>query len=321
MALQDIKQLSIRDYLAKMGIKPQSERGNRGMFLSPFRQESNASFSVNYDENVWYDHGIGKGGSIIDLVMMIENCDFKTAVGKLETNSEISVIPYAPKSTAKQNSSIQVTGVSPIQSRALIEYLAGRGIPLSIAQQECREIRYRIGDNEREFYAIGFLNDAGGWELRNRHYKYATTPKTITTIKRPHYRGLVFEGFMDYLSYIRMQRGDRIPDNIIVLNSTANAPKALDFIRSLDTVHAFLDHDKAGRKALSELKKGHPNVIDQSYFYDGANDLNEHLQKIKNEPDFLELERSHKSAVCNKIPAKEKRTVSQSPPKRGKGIG
>ncbi len=68
MSLEHIKRISIREYLGARGIKPQSERAGRAMYLSPFRQERTASFSVNYDENVWYDHGIGEGGSIIDLV-------------------------------------------------------------------------------------------------------------------------------------------------------------------------------------------------------------------------------------------------------------
>lgn len=46
MTLQDIKRISIRAYLGAIGIKPQWERGNRAMYLSPFRHEENASFSV-----------------------------------------------------------------------------------------------------------------------------------------------------------------------------------------------------------------------------------------------------------------------------------
>ena len=86
MSLEHIKRISIREYLGARGIKPQSERAGRAMYLSPFRQERTASFSVNYDENVLYDHGIGEGGSIIDLVAWMENCSIGEAIRRLEND-------------------------------------------------------------------------------------------------------------------------------------------------------------------------------------------------------------------------------------------
>jgi hypothetical protein len=59
MALEHIKSISIRDYLGAMDIKPQRERAGSAMYLSPLREETTASLSVNHDENVWYDHGLG----------------------------------------------------------------------------------------------------------------------------------------------------------------------------------------------------------------------------------------------------------------------
>ena len=33
----------------------------------------------------------------------------------------------------------------------------------------CREVRYEV--NGRAFFAVGFRNDAGGWELRSERFK------------------------------------------------------------------------------------------------------------------------------------------------------
>ena len=43
------------------------------------------------------------------------------------------------------------------------------------------EISYKISD--KTFFALGFANDAGGWELRNPYFKGCMAPKPISTIK------------------------------------------------------------------------------------------------------------------------------------------
>ncbi|KAA6304082.1 DNA primase, partial [termite gut metagenome] len=84
MALQDIKQISIREYFGGLGIMPQRENKQQGMYCSPLRTENHPSFKVDYHLNLWRDFGSGEGGSIIDLVMKMENISFHEAASKLE---------------------------------------------------------------------------------------------------------------------------------------------------------------------------------------------------------------------------------------------
>lgn len=84
MTLSDIKQLSIRDFLAACGVTPKSERQSFGMYLSPFREEATPSFKVDYAQNLWYDFGIGEGGSIIDLVARLKRCSVAEAIDRLK---------------------------------------------------------------------------------------------------------------------------------------------------------------------------------------------------------------------------------------------
>ncbi|KAA6321516.1 DNA primase, partial [termite gut metagenome] len=84
MELQDIKQISIREYLGGLGIMPQRENGQGGMYCSPLRKEHHPSFKVDYYLNLWRDFGSGEGGSIIDLVMKMEGYSFREAASKLE---------------------------------------------------------------------------------------------------------------------------------------------------------------------------------------------------------------------------------------------
>ena len=39
-------------------------------------------------------------------------------------------------------------------------------------------------ERSRRFFAIGFRNDAGGWELRSPQFKGSSAPKSITTFDR-----------------------------------------------------------------------------------------------------------------------------------------
>ena len=48
MALSEIKQISIREFLKNMGIHHQKDYGYYGMYFCPFRKDQNASFKVDY---------------------------------------------------------------------------------------------------------------------------------------------------------------------------------------------------------------------------------------------------------------------------------
>lgn len=82
--IQYIKLIPIRDFLAKRGITPKQENTRYGFYLSPLREEQDASFKVDYLQNLWYDFGAGRGGSIIDLVMEVERCNFQQAIERLQ---------------------------------------------------------------------------------------------------------------------------------------------------------------------------------------------------------------------------------------------
>lgn len=257
------------------------------MYLSPLRDENTISFSVNYDENVWYDHGIGEGGSIIDLVTRMDNCSVGEAIRRLEDNGQSIIAQAAPitsshidreRQLSPDKSRIEIVSAGKLEHPALIGYLRDRGIDPAIARRYCSEVRYQCG-NGREYFAIGFRNDAGGWELRNPNFKGSSTPKNITSIRNGSDTVMVFEGFMDFLSYLSLKNNPSPTIDTTVLNSVANLKKAIPFLESHRTVHAFLDNDDAGQKALAGLRASLPasEVVDQSTFYRQHKDLNEYL--------------------------------------------
>src|SRR5665213_1552893 len=61
------RQIDLVDYLASLGHHAVKTRGTDHWYFSPFRDERTPSFKVNRSMNVFYDHGTGEGGNIIDF--------------------------------------------------------------------------------------------------------------------------------------------------------------------------------------------------------------------------------------------------------------
>lgn len=273
-----INQFPIWEYLAGMGIRPAKDRGYYGMYHSPFREDRNASMKVDYNKNVWIDYGDGDGGTLIDLVMRIEKCDAGQAMRLLE--QRISGAPSFPfhgnnVPVQERESAITIEKVQPLTDPALITYLKERGIDTAIAKEHCPEVHYSVAG--KPYFAVGFRNDAGGYELRNKYFKGCTS-KAPTTKDNGHPNCLVFEGFLDWLSFMTLKGNPHPEQNIVVLNSVTNLAKAKPFIASHDQVYAYLDNDEAGRKATAELKAICKSLSDQSVHYARHNDLNDYVK-------------------------------------------
>ena len=175
---------------------------------------------------------------------------------------------------------------------ALFRYLQGRGIDNGLlAKRECRELRFT--HNGKPYFAIGFPNVAGGYEVRNSFFKGCIAPKDITHIRQQgeqREKCLVFERFMDYLSFLtlRVKNCPAMPNldrqDYIILNSTANVPKAIDALGLYERIHCLLDNDAAGFRATQAIAAEYTwRVRDFSHNYRGYSDLNDYLCGRKQE--------------------------------------
>ena len=211
--------------------------------------------------------------------MRLEGCGMAEAIRRLRKGSADEA-PHQPLPTASphEDSPLRILSVGEIRHPALIGYLRERGIAPAVAGALCREVHYAVG--ERRFFAIGFRNDAGGWELRSPQFKGSSAPKSITTFDRHGDTALLFEGFFDLLSYLTLQHKPEPIVDTAVLNSVVNLPRALPFLARHATIHAFLDNDEAGRLTLERLRSALPGatVIDRAESYRAHKDLNESLR-------------------------------------------
>ena len=84
--LSRIKRYPIVEYLERKGIKPVRKTPTYAMYRSPLREETHPSFKVDTEKNLWVDYAEGRGGSIIDLYMRLEDCTRSEAICRLGQN-------------------------------------------------------------------------------------------------------------------------------------------------------------------------------------------------------------------------------------------
>ena len=286
MTIQEAKQIRIADYLQSLGYTPVKQQGNSLWYKSPLREEAEASFKVNTELNQWYDFGIGKGGNIIALAQGLYFSDHVPyLLCKIaEQAPHIRPISFSFRQQASEPSFQQLEVVE-LKHPALLRYLQERGIDTALAKSECKELHFV--HNGKPYFAIGFPNVAGGYEVRNQFFKGCIAPKDISHIRQkgePREKCLVFEGMTDYLSFLtlRIRNCPTMPNldglDYVILNSTANVPKAIDVLHGYGRIHCLLDNDEAGRRVYQKLAVEFDGRIrDFSYNYHGHKDLNDYL--------------------------------------------
>jgi len=294
---QQIKdQVPLVDLLARLGHTPAYRSGKELFYRSMLRQENTPSFCVNPQMDVWFDHGGPnlsgiKGGNVIDFglaywhpssfsevlhkiahVMAIPSPDHRIGNGRRQR------LPQPPTKVSNYRiQTIKEVGNHP----AITRYLQSRGI-WQLAQGRIKEVYYAIESGPkagRQFFSAGWQNDTGGWELRNRigdrDFKACLGRKALTTIAGDAHRISLFEGYMDYLSWLHDH--SESTDTVIVLNSVNLLDAAVDKASSFATINVYFDRDSAGEAALDRLRQSIPHAIDRSHTYRRYKDYNEML--------------------------------------------
>ena len=278
MQLHDIKQVSIVDYLAQAGYKPKLTKGVNYWYCSPLRSELTPSFKVNAERNQWYDFATGDHGDIIDLVCALQHCSTADAMRRLAALKGVRLAPSfsfgGTTPVRPQTPSMELIGVQAVKHPKLLLYLSERGLQPSDVSPFLSEVYYKVSG--KCFFALGFPNDAGGWELRNPYFKGCFAPKAISTIKGTDSHKLqLFEGFMDFLSWRKLH--PEVQDDSIILNSLNLLPKLIPSLHPYPMIECFLDNDEAGDRATKQLFDAGLPVKDMRACYAPYKDINEYL--------------------------------------------
>lgn len=268
------KKTSLYDLLSKLGYSPIETRksGNEIWYRSPFRQETEPSFKIRLDQNVWYDFGIGAGGNVLDFVMRFKQCSFQEALyflGNTPIKNSISSLPASkeePQATLDifSTKSPLILSNKPLYHYALKNYLQERCIDLETGYKYLKEIHYQV--EGKTYFALGFKNESEGWEVRNSLFKGCLGKKDITLILNGFKKISVFEGFFDFLSFCTTHGNEALCTDILVLNSVALKKKGLSVVKggNYSQIDSYLDNDTTGQETLNYFQTELPGMVVQS---------------------------------------------------------
>lgn len=298
--------IPVSDVLAYFG----KRTGHRGyMYYSPFRDEREPSMRVTVNSAdgtwVWADYGGSPtggrrvdGGGVLEMVRRLSGVSGGS--GAVSVLREIAAGRGCPEVTdvspPERETGIVIDDVSAVFTSGPVRRYATRvrRIPEPLLGRYCRQVRYHPrSDPSRSYIAIGFPNNAGGWALRGRGAgAKLNSAWGLTTLgpdgslmadgRAASTRGLLFEGFMDFLSYLAW-RGVLEPGaDVCVLHSASNIVHAREWALSHGAVRSFFDNDRAGDTATETLAswcgEAGLDFRDGRGAYASSNDLNEAWQ-------------------------------------------
>ena len=290
---QKLQSISIVEIMAHMG---KNLYNQKGMYYSPFRDESTPSFHIDGATNRWYDFGTSEGGGLFEFVCRIagitrgEVYDWLARFRSMIPESEYEAVVEKIKKV-KPARIIVDSASHKFTRHKLVEYAEARAVTRQVLERFCEEILYHIDSYpDKQYYAIGFKNNDGGYVLRSSLTKKCTSsamttlsPEGVITDQVSGSKVLVFEGFMDFLSWLSNVQQDTPEYDCCILNSVSNIDKALPWITAHNNIAAFMDNDEAGRKTLQKIIENVPDdagkvcVYDMAKLYEDYNDLNEKL--------------------------------------------
>ncbi len=271
MNCEEVKEkISIRMVLESVNLFPVKENRKTAFYFALDREEKIPSLSVDFVKNKAFDFGTGKSYDVISIVQQMNQCSVSEALKYLE-KLDFPVQKKFQNEETKQQKEYKILNVCEIQHPALIQYLKFRKV---YEQEELvNEVEYEL--NGKKYFGIGFFNNSGGVEIRNKYSKICLDKKDVTMVENQSSEICIFEGFFDYLTYKNLEKKENSTSDYLILNSTAMLFKVEELLKVYDKIFLFLDNDSNGELIKSKIQNQHKNVEDCSLIYQKFKDLNE----------------------------------------------
>ncbi|WP_286850683.1 MULTISPECIES: toprim domain-containing protein [Sphingobacterium] len=289
MNIETLKNILISDFLSREGFFPVRESNGQKAFRAPYRVDNDPSLIINDRKGVWYDHGEGQGGNIIDLALKLYNTtDVQLVVQKI--NKLYGNIPIekdlSPLLDQQEPiSPHQIVQIKPLGNNlAITSYLNSRGVlKPAIESKVIIEIYYDyINPNigRKRYFGAGWKNDSSGYDVRSKYGKICIGSKDMLSMPGTNDCINIFEGMINFLSALK-EKTVSIHDNNIVLNSLSLSEKAMVKIEAErpHEINMFLDNGKGGDKFMKLFTKQFPLLNDKRFLYESFNDYNDKLMK------------------------------------------
>ena len=316
MTCNEAKKISLVSILDKIGTQKIKQNNHEVWYISPFRNETTASFKIDINKNIWFDHGAGNGGNVLDFIMAFYKCDLKEALRILDNESFSFHQLIFHDETIEKEKNYEIRAIKPLTNTQLINYIQNRCISLKIAKKYCVEVYYSL--NNKSYYGIGFTNDSEGYEIRNKYIKMCLGTKAPSYFNNNSNQIVLFESWSDFLSFITLYPKAENRYDFLILNSVGTLNNVLvkepnnylykctngendncinvqldksikeqkdNCIKNTlykqlkyETIICCFDNDDAGNVATEKVQNAFPNrVKDGRYLYPNHKDLNDRI--------------------------------------------
>lgn len=173
------------------------------------------------------------------------------------------------------------------------EYLQGCGV-FELAKSFLSDVYYYAVDEKgkrKYFLAAGWQNDNKGWEIRTAVFKSCIGFQAITCIPRHSKKAIIFENFIDFLSWKLEHPTDDA--SIIVLNSPKMLEQAINKAKLFPSIDIYFERNKSGKQATIDLIKALPYATDKSGAYKHFNCYNDKIKSQLPEVTFKNQAKHH----------------------------
>ena len=271
-----IKHVPMTQVLERLNIQIR-QSGVNNMFRAVWRGEQRASVSIGRAaDGVWVfvDHGSGKKGTNIDLVMLATDWPYRRSIqwlreqflGSTDKRKFFSFPQPTPLVSQCSTNVVNTEPVSPWKILAVTQvshFLNAFEHERKLKKTDLNSVNIQdlnsvnIRSQER-FWSAGNQNLQGGWERFHPYpgrCKTCIAPKGVSWVKGNVNILIVAESIIDAVSAKKMYR---VQADLLSLNSTQLAKRAgmasTKRERRYDRIILALDNDAAGRNACELLK-------------------------------------------------------------------
>lgn len=243
------EQVSLSILLSRLGYQPAKSSGDEKLYLNVLRDtDTSPTFAVNSQLGMWFDRFTKKSGDIIDFGMA-----YWSGLNSNQVNEKIRLLCSVTQETPvsddragrRKRRAVKVPYYHIAETRAIgcnpeiTAYLQSQGI-WEIALGQLKEVYYFVVDEKhrrKDFFAAGWQNENGGWEVMGRNFAGCLGRKGMSFIVGDTDKLILFE---DYISYLGWKYANRTAaHSILVMNAPEFLPAAKSRAAKFGNVTVF----------------------------------------------------------------------------------
>ncbi|MCL4639387.1 MAG: hypothetical protein M5Z89_10395 [Olivibacter sp.] len=289
MNIEQIKnRVLISDFLNREGFTPVRQTAVTSAYKAPYRIDNDPSLIVNDKKGVWFDHGEGQGGTIIELGLKLYNTtSVEYVVGRINQlydNIPLTKVPNRNDlERHTERKPHEIVRIKPLGNNfAISSYLQSRGIfEEATRTKKVVEVYYdHVRDNgeRKRYFGAGWQNEAGGYDIRSKYGKICIDKKDILIMNGNSGRANIFEGMINFLSALKENTASMVDTNVI-MNTLSFSNKVIHKIKQEppNELNLFLDNGPGGDKFTKMFKETFPLLNDMRYLYSTFGDYNDKI--------------------------------------------